>query len=771
MSNMAERVETFHVTGMDCADCARSIERGVARISGVQSCALNYTAATLSVQADSVTRDDVIARVRELGYNVEAPDASDEIARAQRRKTSQRGGVIGFVQFLIAKRATALALAGVVLMIPGILFHELRIWPDAPTWLVTIPTLCALAAAGFSVTLSAWRTLMVNHEVSINALMVIAAAGAVLIGATTEAGLVMVLFALGEALEGYTMERTRHAIGSLMTVAPNEATLLSACMDCKEHLGANGYTGGACPFCGAEEHRVAVDTLRAGDVIITKPGERIAMDGRVMRGISAVNQAPITGESLPIAKQSGDSVFAGSINGEGVLEVQVLGAAADNTVSRIIHMVEEAQAKRSPTQRFVDQFAHYYTPVVVIIAALVAVIPPLVFGAPFLNAYGSQGWLYRALELLVVACPCALVISTPVSIVSAISNAARNGVLIKGGAYLELLSRVQAIAFDKTGTLTEGKPNVVRVHATNCNTREQPEQPCAHCDDLLALATAIERRSEHPLARAVVDTAQRNGLSNRYPPADDVTAIMGKGVSGNVDGHTVVVGSHAWFDAEAPDTHDAAQCREIDASSEQGYTPLLVSRDDHFLGYITVADTVRQSSRVALDDLRAIGVQSLVMLTGDGTAAAQNIAGQVGVTEVRANLLPERKVEAIRALLGQYGTVAMVGDGINDAPALATASIGVAMGAGGTAQAMETADVVLMTDDLRRLPYAIRLSRAAMSTIKANIAFSISVKLLFFVIVLIGSGTMWMAVVADVGVSLLVTLYGMRLLGYTPQQG
>jgi Cd2+/Zn2+-exporting ATPase len=403
MSNMAEQVETFQINGMDCADCARSIERGVARIKGVQSCTLNYAAASLHVESDGVTREDVIARVRELGYDVGAPTATapDDATLAQ------RGGVIGFVRFLLAKRNTALAFAGLVLILPGLLFQELRLWADAPAWVVTLPTLCALMAAGYPVTLSAWRSVSVNREVSVNALMVIAAFGSVLIGATTEAGLVMVLFAIGEALEGYTMERTRNTIRSLMTVVPREATVLSACMDCKEHLGRDGYTGGACPFCGMEEHRAPVDSLRAGDMIITKPGERIAMDGSVTRGASAVNQAPITGESIPQSKQPGDTVFAGSINGEGVLEVEVLGAAADNTVSRIIRMVEEAQAKRAPTQRFIDQFALYYTPAVVIIAALVAFVPPVVFGAPFLNpADGSQGWLYRALELLVVACPC-----------------------------------------------------------------------------------------------------------------------------------------------------------------------------------------------------------------------------------------------------------------------------------------------------------------------------------------------------------------------------
>ena len=757
---MAEETQTFQITGMDCADCARAIERGVARMDGVQSCSLNYTAAKLQVQGDAA-REAIVARVRELGYDVgggAAPAAAVETPPAT-------GGPFGFIRFLLARRNTALALAGALLILPGLLFDELRLWPGAPAWLVISTSLAALAAAGYPVARSAWRALRVNREVSINALMTVAAIGAVLIGATTEAGLVMVLFAVGEALEGYTMEHSRDAIRSLMQVAPREATMLQPCLDCREHLGKDGYTGGPCPFCAPEEHRVNVDTLRPGDAIVVKPGERIAMDGRVTVGVSSVNQAPVTGESTPVAKQAGDTVYAGSINGEGVLEVTVLSLAADNTVSRIIRMVEEAQEKRAPAQRFVDQFARYYTPAVVVIAALVAVVPPLVLGAPFLNpAPGEQGWLYRALELLVVACPCALVISTPVSIVSAISNAARRGVLIKGGAYLEALGRVKAIAFDKTGTLTEGRPNVVRLRAVDCLSCERPDDACTNCGDLLALATAIERRSEHPLARAVVDTAERNGVSDKYPTADGVKALAGRGVSGSVNGHAVSIGSHAWFDSTVP--HDETYCKEIDGTSAQGQTPLLVSVDRQYRGYITVADTVRETSRDAVAALKEAGVQTLVMLTGDNAAAARNIGGQVGVTDVQANLLPAQKVDAVRDLLKQYGTVAMVGDGINDAPALATASVGIAMGAGGTAQAMETADVVLMADDLARLPFAIRLSRAALAAIKTNIALSIGVKLVFLAIVLLGLGTLWMAVLADVGVSLVVTLNGMRLLGY-----
>ncbi|HEY3341162.1 MAG TPA: heavy metal translocating P-type ATPase, partial [Anaerolineae bacterium] len=530
-------------------------------------------------------------------------------------------------------------------------------------------------------------------------------------------------------------------------------------------LGREGYTGGPCPFCGVEEQRVAVEKVLVGETIVVKPGERIALDGLVQKGESAVNQAPITGESVPVDKTVGESVFAGSINGEGVLEVQVSGLAGNSTISRIIHMVEEAQERRAPVQRFVDRFAKVYTPAVIVVAVLVAALPPLLFGAPFLTpAGGEQGWLYRALELLVIACPCALVISTPVSLISALSAGARGGVLIKGGAILETLSKVKVIAFDKTGTLTVGKPNVVRVHSVDCRTGESQEQICAYCGELLALASAVEQRSEHPLARAVVAEAEHDGLKVRYPAADAVKAMVGRGVTGSVNGHNVVIGSHPYFDASVP--HGKDQCDEIGRLAGQGQTPLLVGVDDKYAGYITVADTVRDGSPQAIEALKALGVKTLVMLTGDHEAAAQAIARDVGVTDVRANLLPENKTEAIKDLLSQHQAVAMVGDGVNDAPALATASVGVALGAGGTAQAMETADVVLMSDDLRKLPFAVRLSRAAMRTIQTNLAFSIGIKLVFLVLALLGLGTMWLAVLADVGASMLVTLNGMRLLSF-----
>jgi Cd2+/Zn2+-exporting ATPase len=749
---------------MDCADCAKTIERGVNKLAGVHSCSLSYGSATLKVQGE-VARETVIARVRELGYDVRVAEreelGNDELRMKARRwlqpLLNSHFAILNFLGFLLQRRTTALAVVGALLVLPSLLFHELLPFLGIDGWWLDATALAALVVTGWPIARSAWRAWRINREVNINGLMTIAAIGAVFIGAFTEAGLVMVLFAIGEALEGFTMARARDSIKTLLQVAPNEATVQRQCLDCKAHLGQGGYSGGPCPFCGVEEMRVLVDELRIGDTIIVKPGERIAMDGRVLDGASAVDQAPITGESLPVSKTVNDDVFAGSINGEGVLRVTVMRLAQDNTLSRMIKLVEEAQEHKAPTERFVDRFARVYTPWVVCLAALIASVPPLLFNAPF---WGPQGWLYRALEVLVVACPCALVISTPVALISAISRAARSGVLLKGGAHVEALAQVRAIAFDKTGTLTEGEPRVIAIQSINC--MQPAQEPCTACADMLALAYAVERRSEHPLARAVVAAAENSRVQAYYPAAEAVLAKVGHGVGGRVGGREVFVGSHAYFDETVP--HDAQQCLAAHEAAQQGQTPLMISVDGAFAGYITVADTVRASSRSALADLKQAGVSHLVMLTGDNAGTAQRIANDVGMTDVRAGLLPEHKVDAVQQLLQAYGTVGMVGDGVNDAPALATATVGIAMGAG-TAQALETADVALLGNDLRKLPFAIRLARRAMRTIRFNIVFAIAAKLAFLGLVLAGLGTLWLAVLADVGASLLVTLNGMRLLG------
>jgi Cd2+/Zn2+-exporting ATPase len=766
---------TFHVQGLDCADCARTLETGIAQLEGVEDCTLSFATQKLRITG-SVSPDMVIERVRALGYDVHDPSTAQPPADPSSSS---------FLRFLWQRRDTRLALLGAILILPGIIFDEL-LGTHSP--FTTVTSLGALIVAGVPIARYGLRTLIINRQVSINMLMTIASVGAVAIGAYTEAGMVMVLFAIGEALEGYTTGRAREAIRSLMHVVPDDAILLRPYQP-DEHDSSTSTVGRAPTTCssasegcsctepkpGGEEHaqRVPVAHLQVGDVILVKPGERIPMDGRVVAGASAVNQAPITGESRLIEKTEGADVFASSINGEGSLEVVVTRLAEDNTISRLIRMVEEAQEKRAPMQRFVDRFARYYTPAVVVIALLTALVPTLIFQQPFLNPDPeTTGWLYRALALLVVACPCALVISTPVSIISAISTGAKNGVLVKGGAYLEALSRIKAIAFDKTGTLTEGKPSVINVRSAQCTMPQQtngipphlPSEWCEQCDDMLALASAIEQRSTHPLAQAVINESIRRGVAHKYPPAEMVKTLTGHGVTGYVQGRQVLIGSHRYFDFHIP--HMDAHCQEAAQDARAGYTSMMISAEGTYLGKITVSDTLRPTSREAIVMLKRAGVSSMVVLTGDDTNTAHVIGKSVGVHDVRAELLPEDKVAVIESLRHDYGTVAMVGDGINDAPALATADVGIAIGgaSGGTAQAMETADITLMSDDLRQLPFAFRLSRAMMKTIYTNVALSIGIKVGFLALVLAGTGTMWMAVIADMGTSLLVTLNGMRLL-------
>jgi Cd2+/Zn2+-exporting ATPase len=750
-----DMTQRFTLTGMDCAACAETIARGVARLPGVAAAEVDFTTGLLRVDGD-IGPEAVAARVRELGYGLVEP--GQPVARTWASRLPE-GGPLGFVRFLLARRETTLAVVGALLILPSLLFHEL--FPMAGIggpWL-DATALLALALAGWPIAHSAWRTLRVNHELGINALMTLAAVGAVVIGAYAEAGLVMVLFAIGEALEGYTTERARASIKTLLAVAPDEATVVRACQDCATHRGQAGYVDGPCPFCGDEELRVPVAEVRVGERLRVKPGERIALDGRVLSGASSVNQAPITGESLPVLREPSDPVFAGSVNGEGVLEVEVTHLAGDSTLSRIIHLVENAQARKAPVERFVTRFARVYTPAVVALAALVAGVPPVLWGQPF---WGEQGWLYRALELLVVACPCALVISTPVTVLSAIASAARQGVLIKGGASLEALAATRVVAFDKTGTLTTGRPTVTRVRAIDCQVPDGrgPAPACPPCATLLGLAGALERQSEHPLAHAIVTAADQSPAPGAFGPVTGVTALPGLALTGSVGGQAVVLGSHRHFDASLP--HQPEQCAEIVEAAQTGHTPILVGVAGRYRGYITVSDPVRPGSANALRALRDLGIKT-AMLSGDAQAVAKRVGAEVGVDQVQAELLPADKVAAVDALRQSVGPVAMVGDGLNDAPALASAAVGIAVGAG-SGQALETADVVLMRDDLRQVPLAVQLARQALSTLRANIGLAIGIKLAFVGLVLIGLGSMWLAVVADVGASLLVTLNGMRLL-------
>ncbi|HEY66149.1 MAG TPA: heavy metal translocating P-type ATPase [Caldilineae bacterium] len=748
------RHREWRIVGMDCADCAAKLEKGVGRLKGVLYCAVNFAAAKLTVEYDVEELDQgiIIERIRQLGY-----DVAEEEATRMAPQEAGPGDLRGLLAFMWGKRRDTLTLISGLLIVLAFILETIGVPAPGTHVLYAL----AIITGGYYVARKGLTGVWINRELDINFLMTIAALGAAAIGAWEEGALVVFLFSLGETLESYTMDRARNAIRSLMDLAPAEATVLRPCVDCEEHLGqplsdGTPYESGPCPWCDVHEQRVPVAELIVGDIILIRPGERIPMDGRIIRGTSAVNQAPITGESIPVEKGPGDEVFAGTINGEGALEVEVTRLAADNTLSRIIHMVEEAQAQKAPTQRWVDVFARYYTPAVVGLAVLIAAVPPLLFGQPFLEpATGGHGWLYRALALLIIACPCALVISTPVSIVSAISNAARNGVLIKGGAYLEAAGGLRVMAFDKTGTLTEGKPSVTDVI---------PVEGWAE-GEILRLAAAVESRSEHLLAQAIVRAAEERGLVPA--PAQDFQALTGRGAQGWVGDRPVYIGNRTLLLELGVSLSDSLreQTRRLE---EAGKTVMVVITELgerlEAIGLIAVADTVRPDAREAIAALKRSGIRWMVMLTGDNERTARAIAAQVGIDEVRANLLPDQKVGAVEEMLVKHGQVAMVGDGVNDAPALARATVGIAMGGAGTDQALETADIVLMADDLSKLPFAIHLSRSTLRIIRQNIAFSLLVKAAFMGLAIPGVATLWMAVFADMGASLIVIFNGMRLL-------
>lgn len=719
--------QTYTIGGMDCAHCAQEVESGVEKLQGVNSVRVEFATCKMILDGD-VSFETLKQRVESLGKTV--TPYQEQAAGA----VSSRGGLIGFWDYLLARRETRLALiGGGIVMITAILGLLLRL-PES--------TMGIAYSAGMLITLypilkSGINSLRINREFNINLLMSIAAVGAILIGEYLESATVIFLFAVGESLEGYTADRARNSIRSLIALKPRTALRLR----------------------NRHEEQVSVDDLAVGEIILVKPGENIPMDGVVRMGASGVNQAPITGESVPIAKTPGAEVFAGSINGEGTLQIEVTRLAQDNTLSRIIKLVEEAQNVRAPSQRLIDQFARYYTPAVTVLAALVAFLPPLLFGAPFYDTAAGHGWLYRALSMLVIACPCALVISAPVTVISAITAAARRGILIKGGAHLEALGMARAFAFDKTGTLTQGKPTVTGYRAADCTT----EDGCERCDEILALATAVERRAAHPLAQAVVSAAESRHLEGVYAPAESVEMLAGRGVRGRVEGKEITVGSHPLFDQEHP--HPVTLCRDVQAAEAQGQTTMMLAEGGEVKGFIALADTLRADSPQVIHDLNAMNIAT-VMLTGDNLTAAKAIGAQAGVRDVRAGLLPADKVEAVKELLKQHGNVVMVGDGINDTPALAAATVGIAMGGAGSPQALETADVALMADDLGALPYAVRLSRFARGLIRQNVGFSFTLKAGFLVLALLGATSLWAAVFADVGMSLMVTLNGMRPLSY-----
>ncbi len=697
----------FCIIGMDCADCAAKLEKRISKVPGVKNTQVNFGASKMTVTHNGPVTE-ILSTIEKMGYSGKV----DTGLRVKKEpvsfwKTNQyvKPTVISLIMFILG--FTAGKLGAPELAVNGIFLTGIILGGFLP------------AKNGISVLINAW-------EFDMNLLMTIAVIGASLIGSFEEAAGVVFLFSFGNALQGYTLDKTRNSIQALMEITPNEALVRR----------------------GQAEITLPVEEIITGDHIIVRPGERIAMDGKISTGYSTVNEAPITGESIPVEKQPGDEIYAGTINERGSLEVEVTKLARDNTISRIINMVEEAQGQRAPSQQFIDKFAKYYTPAVIVLAALVATVPPLAFGQPF------EKWFYESMALLLVACPCALVISTPVSIVSAIGNAAKNGVLIKGGMYLEEAGNLSVIAFDKTGTLTEGKPKVTDIIPID----GLPDK------EFLAIASAIESRSEHPLAEAIVKYAKERGaeISSVLASISAFEAIPGKGAKATVSGKMYQIGNSRLFTEQAIDVEPVEH--EVSRLQNEGKTVMMLGDDKRILGLIAVADILRENSWQAVSKLKKAGIKKVIMLTGDNESTARAIATKSGVDDFRADLLPDDKVDAIKGLLAEHGKVAMVGEGVNDAPAMAISTVGIAMGAAGTDTALETADIALMADDLTKLTDTIRLSRKTLDIIKQNIAFALIVKGLILLLVIPGWLTMWLAVIGDMGSSLLVTLNAMRLL-------
>ncbi|MCE4070194.1 MULTISPECIES: heavy metal translocating P-type ATPase [Pseudomonas] len=685
---------------MDCPTEERLLRDALGRVPAVEDLDFNLMQRLLRVQHRFDSIEPLQKLVASLGMQAESVD---ENAPAPAQPAQQ-------------KPWWPLALAGVAAA--GAEFFE---WfAIGPHWLVAVLAIAAILGAGLPTYRKGWIALK-NRNLNINALMSIAVTGAMLIGQWPEAAMVAVLFAIAELIEAKSLDRARNAIRGLLQLAPEQATVL----------------------VDGQWQELPAKTVTLDARVRVRPGERIALDGEVLDGRSSVNQAPITGESLPVEKQAGDTLFAGTINGESALEYRVTRVADDSTLARIIHAVEEAQGSRAPTQRFVDQFSRIYTPAVFLIAIATALLPPLFFGGAWLD------WVYRALVLLVIACPCALVISTPVTIVSGLSAAARLGILIKGGVFLEMGRSLSWIALDKTGTLTEGRPRQTDFTALRETT----------AGDVRALAASLAARSDHPVSHAVAQAAEADDIA--LYSVGELTALPGRGVKGEIDGRTYHLGNHRLVE-ELELCSQELEAR-LDALEQQGKTVIVLLDSEGPLALFAVADGVKETSREAIAQLHALGVKTL-MLTGDNPHTANAIGAQVGIDEALGNLLPEDKLREVKQRQEGGQRVGMVGDGINDAPALARADIGFAMGAAGTDTAIETAGVALMDDDLRKLPSFIRLSRQTHRVLIQNITLALGIKAVFLALTLAGEGTLWMAVFADMGASLLVVFNGLRLL-------
>jgi Cd2+/Zn2+-exporting ATPase len=701
---------TLRVAGMDCPDEIAAIERALKPLAGVREIKVNLMAGTATIAHDQrVTPEQLIQAIGTAGLKASTMDGG--------RAEDEHSGDASRVHLILV------IVSGVFTGV-SLLFQWQNLF--APYGKAAAAVI-GILAGGWFIFPKAIRALR-HVSLDMNVLMSVAVIGAACIGEWTEAAAVVFLFALSELLEGFSVGRARRAIQSLLELTPDTALVKR----------------------DDQIQEVRVEEVALEEILLIKSGARVPLDGVVTFGESAINQAPITGESMPVEKKSGDTVFAGTINGEGSLEVKVTKASTDTTLAKIIKLVGEAQGQKAPSQRFVDRFAKIYTPAVFVVAILVLLSGPLLFNGTWLE------WTYRALVLLVIACPCALVISTPVSIVSGLTAMARRGVLIKGGVFLEEIGKLKALAVDKTGTITEGKPRVQQVIPWNGKAEEE----------ILRIAAAIDTHSEHPLAQAVAKYAEERKV--QFPRSENYQSKTGRGAEAQIDGHLYFVGNHRF-------AHESAVCsdeleKKLGELEAQAMSVVIVGHKPHedckgeVLGILAVADTVRPNAAEAIKALHAAGVEKVVMLSGDNQRTVDAISKQVGIDEAKGDLLPDQKIERVRELLAQHKHVGMIGDGVNDAPAMAAASIGIAMGGAGTDTAIETADIALMQDDLSKVAEAVQLGRRTVRIIQTNIAFALIVKAVFLVLALLGHTSLWLAILADTGATLVVIANALRLL-------
>ena len=690
----------LQVQGMDCPSCTVAIEGAVCALPGVKNVKIDYQKERLSFDIDDTgaARNKVISTVKTLGYDVQDMTDGDASSAPPAWFKTKKGRLVLF-------SGTLMVLSSIVYLIR----------PDLSPYGFSIAALLAL----FPMARKAFGAARLGRPFTIETLVTLAVVGAIIINQAAEAALVVFLFTVGEMLENLAAAKARRSVSALASLAPKTAFVMR----------------------GKTVEEVAADTLVVGDIVEVRPGGRIPADGTITKGQTSIDQSPVTGESVPVRKVKGDTIYAGSINADGVIRLRVDKTAQDNMIGRILKLVEEAEAAQSPTARFIDRFSTYYTPGVMLVSALIILVPPLMFGAQWME------WIYKGLAILLIGCPCALVLSTPAAITSGIAAGARRGLLMKGGVVLEAIGKVTTIAFDKTGTLTQGKPSVTDAKSFTGSVA-----------NMLALAAAVEASSSHPLAKAIVDETKARKID--IPEATNATALQGRGVQGTVDGIVITIASPRYA-AEISKLKEV-QNTDISALEEEGKTVAVVIKGKSVIGIIAMRDELRKDTKPAIAALKKLNV-GVVMLTGDNARTGRALAGQLGM-DVRSELMPEDKLVAIEALKND-GTVAMVGDGINDAPALARADVGIAMGSG-TDVAIETADAALLQERVSGVPALVRLSRATLANIYQNITAALILKAIFFATTLMGATDLWMAILADTGATVLVTMNALRLLNF-----